>query len=278
MSFITNANCKSLLSDIDLGKLGCVPTDDLYPRNLGIFSAHEKHWLAAAAMLFGDLQDFLQYAYRKRSPSADDLSLVYAAKAPAFHGQLQCACLTADYRNFLIPDQVKVRGEAAVAEFRRWFQENKSLFDQDQDRFLARMSMRFRLQNTAGLKELMANNSGVARQANPKLEALCEEIDELIDEAEAIRHGGDRKAAVIRMMGHRAHLSHEDAYVTRVLSEWRALKARIKALLIVYFRVTLNPELTFDGRLLEQLGFSPCPACHDESLLHDDVIWDDIPF
>ena len=42
-------------------------------------------------------------------------------------------------------------------------------------------------------------------------------------------------------------------------------KRPIKDLLIEYYRVLHNPDLKFEGNLLEQLGFRPCGACHNEN-------------
>ena len=42
-------------------------------------------------------------------------------------------------------------------------------------------------------------------------------------------------------------------------------KRPIKDLLIEYYRVLYNPDLKFEGNLLEQLGFKPCRNCHIEN-------------
>jgi hypothetical protein len=65
-------------------------------------------------------------------------------------------------------------------------------------------------------------------------------------------------------------------------------KIPAKDLLIEYFRVKFNPELKFEGKLLEQLVFKLCGLCYNENL-HDTVddfvpfvgdidITDDLPF
>lgn len=38
-------------------------------------------------------------------------------------------------------------------------------------------------------------------------------------------------------------------------------KTPVKDRLIEYFRIKFNPDMKFEGSLLEQLGFKPCGAC-----------------
>ncbi|SDO42156.1 hypothetical protein SAMN04487951_12623 [Vreelandella arcis] len=52
----------------------------------------------------------------------------------------------------------------------------------------------------------------------------------------------------------------------------------LKNLLEEYFRIKFNPELKFDGNLLEYLGFIPCKSCSQHTKNHQDYNNDQRPF
>jgi len=57
-------------------------------------------------------------------------------------------------------------------------------------------------------------------------------------------------------------LPYSDEAIKELLYEYhKEIKIQLKRLLVQYFKVRYNPELSFDKRLLEELGFKPCQSC-----------------
>jgi hypothetical protein len=265
MSFITKSNAKSILFDISLTKAGNIPTDGIYPGDLSTLSDNERRWLAAARMFYEDFELFLEHAYKKKPKSVDTQRYVYEGGMPSYHADRSCQNLLSDYFNFEIPVEIQGRGQAEVARFRNWFKANGNLLHESTQRFITRMELEFHLKNPPTANSLEAPNSGIEAVENLSLDRLRSDIDALLEKAAQMRSSGDQASRIIRLYGNRSHERFDDAETTRVLKEWRALKQNIKKLLLEYFKVSLNPELKFDGMLLEELGFRQCRSCLPQS-------------
>ena len=48
------------------------------------------------------------------------------------------------------------------------------------------------------------------------------------------------------------------------------VKDPLKQLLVNWYRAKQNPELKFDGKILDQLGFKACPRCASAGFVHKD--------
>ena len=262
MSVITKSNAKSILFDINLSKVGNVPTDGIYPGDLSVLSDNERRWLAAARMFYEDFELFVKHAYRKKEKSVDTQMLVYEGRMPSYHADKRCENLLSDYANFEIPVEIQGRGSEEVARFRKWFRANEQLFHDKAELFITRMEIEFRLKNPPSVTSLEAPNSGVEAIENLSLEKLRASIDSLLEKATQTLSSSDRKSQIIRRLGNRSHERFDDEVTNQVLKEWRSLKQDIKTKLLEYFKVSLNPDLEFNGMLLEQLGFRQCRSCH----------------
>lgn len=262
MAFITKANAKSILFDINLSKVGNIPTDGIYTGDLSMLSDNEQRWLAAARMFYEDFELFIQHAYKKKVKPIDTQRFVYESRQPSYHARNTCQYLLADYFNFEIPVEIHGRGVDEVTRFRNWFRANEQLFIDNKELFTTRMEIQFRLKNPPLATSLEAPNSGVEAIENLSLDKLQADIDGLIQKAGQLRSNGDQKAEIIKRFGNRAHEHFDDKVISQVLKEWRILKQEIKAKLLEYFKVSLNPNLEFNGMLLEQLGFRECRSCH----------------
>ena len=88
------------------------------------------------------------------------------------------------------------------------------------------------------------------------------QIEELLTEADLFRNSNQNTFRIIREKGYGAHTALEAKDPSSPLYTWHnTYKVPIKDLLMHYFRVKFNPNLGFDGHLLDQLGFKPCSNC-----------------
>ena len=40
-------------------------------------------------------------------------------------------------------------------------------------------------------------------------------------------------------------------------------KTNLKYLLIEYYKIKINPDLSIEGKILDNFGFKPCSNCHN---------------
>ena len=265
MSFITKSNAKSILFEIDLAKVGNIPTDGIYPGDLSVLSESERRWLAAGRMFYEDFDFFVKYAYKKKEKPVDTRKYVYEGRMPSYHADRTCGNLLSDYFNFAIPVEIQSRGKEGVDRFRIWFRANEHLLQEDTRRFITRMELEFRLKNPPTVTSLEAPNSGIEEIQNLSLDQLRANIDTLLEDAEQMRSSGEQSSRLIRRYGNLAHKLSNDEETDRILKEWLAIKQKVKSMLLEYFKVSFNPDLSFDGMLLDQLGFRQCRSCHLKS-------------
>ena len=257
--YITMANAKAMYDGIDLQKLGNVDTDQVFSADLSkILSANEQRWLVAARMLYEDFALFIEHAYSKDRRTSDGLRFARKKAPPAYHLDHRCDNLHSDFEEFLIPVEVDSRGDAEVERFRAWFLKHEELLARNPDAFIARAVIEFRLNGPKSMELVIKPNSGVTEVRNVRLDTINAKIGMLLRDAEKLRsehHGA------IRSYELQWRQREPDEPLIGVEAEWVALKKSIKQELRTYFQVRFNPELRFEGRLLEQIGFRPCSVC-----------------
>lgn len=259
MAYITRANANAIRRKIDLAKVGNIPTDDIYHQDLSILSENERRWLAAAKMLYEDLDLFIEYAYSENKV-IDTKTMIREGNRPAFHVDRGCENLRADYKNFYIPPEIQARGDLEIAKFRAWFIENEDLLNSNAERFITRMELVFKLKNPPPLKSIEALNSGVVIENNSDLQTIEHRIDQLINRGNELRRD-KQKSRIILQHGNRSFNKTNNPEDDNIINEWHSLKSEIKTNLLQYFMVKFNPNLSFEGFLLERLGFRECSAC-----------------
>lgn len=259
MAYITRANSNAIRRRIDMVKLGNIPTDDIYHKNLSFLSGNERRWLAAAKMLYEDLDLFIEYAYSE-SKSMDTKTMVREGSPPAFHSDRLCENLRADYKNFYIPPEIQGKGDIEISRFRLWFSENEDLFTSNPERFITRIELVFKLKNPPTLKSIEALNSGTINEENFDLQNIENQIDKIISDIHKLQM--DKiKSKIITQFGNVSFKKQNNTETDAVIGEWHELKGKLKTKLLQYFMVKFNPNLDFSGYLLERLGFRECAAC-----------------
>lgn len=124
------------------------------------------------------------------------------------------------------------------------------------------------------LNEIEKSNSGFAEIKNFTLDELVKEINDLLTKAYSFQNSTLKNKEILKALQKHAYLglspeplesnntNYSDDEVKQVLAIFETeFKKPIKNLLLEYYRVGLNPELKFEGSLLESIGFAPCSNC-----------------
>ncbi|WP_188630997.1 hypothetical protein, partial [Oceanisphaera marina] len=194
-------------------------------------------------------------------PPQDTKKYVFEGGNPTYHTNKKCERFTSNFINLEIPPEIADKGDESIKRFRAFCKENMDLLVSDESRFKERLSIHFLLKNPPN--KISHNNSGSVEFQNLSLEELESLIDQLLEDADAFRNRDKDTAKLIRNKGYGTDRAKEAKIEGNPLFIWHnKYKTNLKRLLQEYFRVKLNPDLKFEGELLEQLGFKPCHNCN----------------
>ena len=259
MPFITHYNSQKILYQVDLEKMDHKDLLNLYKTRLWLLSYREQVWLSGAKRLFGNPEEFLSSMYIKNKP-IDTKRFVYEGYLPAYHDSKECEKLNSSYDNFEIPAEIIHKGDTEIERFRKWFKSNKELYEQDPNTFLKRLEIQFFLKNPP--TRVSGSNSGVVSFDNINIDILESEIDQLMDQAQRFYYQSEVHQNTIDLKGDFAWKLAKGANESSIIYIWHhSYKEKLKEKLITYYRLKLNPELEFSGRLLSTLNFRPCSNC-----------------
>lgn len=233
--------------------------DSIYEKNLRhILSIPEMCLLYIERECYKNEQFFLDN-YNKVKPNGSN-NFVFTTKSPSYHYDMGCNALCSTFTNFEIPDEISNLGDEAVEDFREFFQENRNLLKTKPDLFMAKLKIKFRMKKEP--RHIEFANSGISKFKNIGLEELDRSIKTLLFDAEKYRTKSPEIEKLIKNLGYGTHRAEDAKKPGTPLYIWHnEYKEHLKYLLREYFRVKLNPELKFSGKLLEQLGFKACANC-----------------
>ena len=317
MAYITKANSKRILRKINLKDIPDI-VGEVYKKPIYFLSKWEAKYLLLMQSLLKEPEKFAIEVYHP-VVNRDTFQYVYESEQPpSYHSNKNCERLTSKFKNFEIPFEIKARArEKAINEgktseeienlekqqveiFRSWFKENFELFNTDTEEFLKKLDIRWNVQRN--VSEIEKENSGVESIDNLNLDQLEAEIDKIISEAGRFFVNNIDKQQIIRRFQKLTFLAYRkgnidindtelsDDELREFLLEYDTkFKKPIKELLIQYYRVKYNPDLSFEGQLLERLNFRPCSVCDgtadidyviDATLSNEDIEEeiDDLPF
>jgi hypothetical protein len=271
MAYITKSNSQRIISEIELKRFS---NSDLsiYKQPIDFFNELENNKLFGLKQLLQNPEIFIKDFY-VRIVKNDQMQYVYEGGKPAYHLKSDCEQLNSNYRNYEIPEEIRSRGAAEITMFRNWFKENEQLIEKP-DLFVARIQLAFGI--SIHPRTIERENSGVEVKENLNLEELEERIDDYILKSKSYYNEADvEKKGIIRTYSKNTYLGFRkepirfnrtrfsDDVLKNFLREYDThFKRPVKELLTEYYRIKFNPELKFEGQLLEQLGFKPCSICH----------------
>lgn len=289
MAFITKANSKRILRKINLNDIPNIE-GEVYKKPIYFLSKWETKYLLVMQYLLKEPEKFTFEIYNPVI-NTDTLKYIYESEQQSsYHSNQNCERLTSKFKNFEIPFEIKARvrerdikeelSEKKIIElerqqvemFRAWFKENIELFNTDTEGFLKKLDIRWNIQRN--VNEIEKDNSGADAIDNLNLEELEIEIDKVISEAGRFFVNNKDKQHIIRRFQKLTFLAYKkgdiennetelsDYELKQFLKEYdNKFKKPIKELLIQYYRIKYNPDLSFEGSLLERLNFRVCSAC-----------------
>lgn len=299
MAYITKANYKRILRKINLNDIPDIE-GEVFRRPIYFLSKWETKYLLLMQSFLKDPEKFAIEVFHP-VVNRDTFQYIFESEQPpSYHSNINCEKLNSKFKNFKIPFEIKARvreraekegkseQEITVLEkqqvevFRKWFIENFELFKTDTEEFLKKLDIRWNIQRN--VSEIERDNSGVETIDNLNLAELEAEIDKIISEAGRYFVSNRDRQHIIRKFQKLTFLAYRkgsidindtelsDDELRQFLLEYDTkFKKPIKELLIQYYRVKYNPDLSFEGQLLERLNFRACSVC-DETADFDYVI------
>ena len=272
MAYITKFNSSRVIRQID-EKLIDIIDHNYYKKRIGFLSDQEIKRLIVYKKLLENTDDFFEHYY---SRIKDTQTFIFENK-PSFHKDAHCPNLHSSFDNIKIPDKIKEKGKTSIEEFRKWAKENYELYQNDREAFKARCCMKFGLLYPVDMRDVGGDNSGVDFKKNYNLQELEREIDKLIKDARDFYYSSDTTMTILSEYRNKMFLrldKYEVRYnntpysqeeIKKVLEkQYKSFNEPVVWLLQEWLRINFNPELSFEGRLLEQLGFKNCPVCYSD--------------
>jgi hypothetical protein len=280
MAYITVSNANQLVSAIKTKEIELMRlTGSLYKKPIYCFSKNEELRLKALRHLFSDPDLFLKGHFNKKITRAgsDKCILGKQSSQPAYHRNIECELLNADFINFSSTDEIEeFASDAPIANdileillraYQRAVQNGScDLADRHRKQIFERFDL--------DVKDIEKHyhNSGYVDLTTSACRDLEREIDQLIDLMSRYCSISAKHKAILRKYQKRTYLVHKtgpiddnntgysDDDVRNVLSVFeqefrRPLKKKLKA----YYMLKNSPA--FDEDLLDKLGFKPCSGC-----------------
>lgn len=257
--WITAANFSKLKKALN-NTLTITEYDNVYKSELRfIFSTKILKQLAFWKLLFSDLDIFLDdFQMLKKLNKTNENYLFINKGSGAYHSHNECPFLLSDYRNIQLPWKYS-KNKELMTRIRDFANANKSLFNSDPKSFA------FEVKDTFGLLEeptiISEVNSGVRPYKNEDLENIESKVDQLIIKAKLFMNKDQETLDTIKKLGFGSERAINLDISGTIKIWYHNYQKPLYDLLVSYFRVALNPNLTFERSLLEQLYFKPCRHC-----------------
>lgn len=297
MAYITKSNSQRILRKINLKDIPEI-SGEVYKKPIYFLSKWETKYLLLMKTLLKEPEKFAIEVYHP-IVNKDTFQYIFETNQPSsYHSNKSCERLTSKFKNFEIPFEIKARIEEngikegksteeieklvhlQVSYFRSWFKDNFDLFQNDTEGFLKKLDVRWNVQRN--INEVERDNSGIEQIENLNLAQLELEIDKIISEAGKYYVNNIDKQSLIRRFQKLTFLAYRkdrivnndtelnDEDLKSFLSYYdQNFKKPVKELLLQYYRIKYNPDLSFEGQLLERLNFRLCSVCNGKADLED---------
>lgn len=273
-AYITSFNAKNMVFQLDTSVID--QNEEIFRIFFKWFSNHDVKQILAFKLLFEKPEIFFE-VYKKKV-RRDTKQFLFEGRLPSYHSHKDCHRLKSRFSNIKLPDEIKNSGEEKIIEFRNFFTENIDSFEKEPEFFLQRVKMRFNLNK---IPEAIAyENSGIHSFENIDLNTLDNEIENQILAADRFYNSSEKNKIILDNFGKFAFIgkirqkptnnptSFSEEEIWSVLEQFeRVYKQPLIHNLQEYFRVKFNPEMKFQGFLLDQLGFNKCNHCGNLDLL-----------
>ncbi|WP_337063637.1 hypothetical protein [Raoultella ornithinolytica] len=201
---------------------------------------------------------------KQNSDRLNKARLIFTSDKKTYHYYDNCPKISSDYQNFTIPDEIP---ESKVGEYRKFFLDNISLFNEKPDLFYFNVSIKFGVKITS-IGRLHHSNSGKAN-SQEMLKILESEAEPCVESISVALDLYQKNKKTIQKFGRASHLRDEflksnkmnkDEY--SIICEWHFAKERVKG--DIFQKITKINKITnhaYSDVILNALGFTPCSTC-----------------
>jgi hypothetical protein len=162
-----------------------------------------------------------------------------------------------------------------VKEFRKWFLENIDLLKTDEvETFIFKMQAKFLITREINPNSIDYSNSGSEEIINYSVQEIENQIDDILRAAGRFFCDNPALQNVIRRFQKLTFLAYVEGNIytndsglnDKELKDFLRMydakfKKPVKELLLHYYRLLFNPDMTFSDTLLDKMGFRPCGNC-----------------
>lgn len=240
-----------------------------------MFSQKEKDsLLALKAFCKGD-KGFINHVYKKVDNPKDSLRYIQAEKKPVYHSDSNCPAMKSDYERVLIPEQIISQGKDCVNEYRKYWNNNLGLREEDNAAFVAIINARFNLYPPIRDFDVktIPNSGSHEINDNRSVSQINDEITDIWNEF--VRWLKEKQGRIANCMdfGYMSWLGNSDEPINKTI--YRGTEKELKEQLVIihsykqkiykqlqelYIRQFI-PDLDVEVSLLQSLGFEPCFFC-----------------
>ena len=257
---------------------------EIYKKPIYFFSKYELKTLFALKSLFENPSHYFKKHYVPIKKEEDSLRFLFENKSnPSYHLNNDCKRLNSEYENYEIPLQIRELGKDAVCEFRDSVKNIIYLFENDKLAFKMRFDIickglvrKYSEENwqEINLEKFIKDNSGLIDLENLSAKELEKLIDDKIKEAGRYYYANKKNTIILKRFSRASHLAYindpikdnntgySDLEVKEFLKDYdEKFKKPLKKLLIQYYMIISNTDLSIDNKILEELGFKVCKTC-----------------
>ena len=274
MAYITTSNSKGIIKKIDFrnvyfdGEVYKKPIEDF-------FSRYEEQSLLAIQELLKNPERFFKDYFMVLNKT-DSYQYVFENITPAYHKSINCPRLHSSFQNFKIPDEIKEKGVNEIVKYRAWFKDVQYLLEGDDKNKIELFKDRCRREFKLSLPPeiIIIKNSGSFEINDMDLDSIESKIDDLLTEAKIFYDSSEKHTIILSSFSKLTFLAnssnpiygntteYSDKEVKELLAQYAEdFKHPLMHLLREWYRIKYNPELKFEGKLLQQLGFKACGTC-----------------
>lgn len=276
--YITRSNCKKLPSFFELDD--SVSKDDvflcIYEKDLRDFlNELEAQTLYKLKMILN--QDEKRLKVKKENESQQYFSAKYVfsvGSKPKYHLYKDCKYLNQDFDNYLIPVEIKEKGQDAIRQFQQYCVDHIKLFREEPEKFWKRVAVYFRIKNLP--KHISYRNSEYNEVSSASIDNIRDNINTIYNKLHDMlyaknftRYQKDIKRYRYKNANQLSELDKiqelkNDRELMSIIKNFFELKKDITNLLFtLYVKETNMDDYCLPIELLENFGFSLCKECEN---------------
>lgn len=280
MAYISKYNSNRIIWKIDFSNVNF--DGEVYKKPIYyFFSKYEEQSLLAIQELLKNPERFFN-DYFTILNRTDSYHYVFENITPAYHNSINCPRLHSSFQNFIIPDEIKERGVKEIVKYRAWFKDVEYLLEGDDKNKIEIFKKSCRKEFALSLPPeiIIIKNSGSIEIYDTDLDSIESKIDDLLKRAGIFYNRCEKHTIILRRFSKLTFLANSpdpingnttkytDKEVKELLAQYaEEFKHPLMHLLREWYRIKYNPELKFEGKLLQQLGFKACGTCFSSDII-----------